>query len=51
MAIVVDEVGVLGTASNELHGDDALLGGHDLVDAHDVVVVHMMMLDIDRSRA
>jgi hypothetical protein len=51
MAIVVDEVGVEGTASNELHDDDALLGGHDLVDVHDVVVVHLMMHDINRSRA
>ena len=37
----VDQAGVDSAAADELHDDeDALPGGHDLVDAHDVGVAH-----------
>jgi hypothetical protein len=39
--VAMDEVGIEGATTNKLHDDeDALLGGHDLVDVHDMGVAH-----------
>lgn len=39
--VAMDEVGIEGATTNKLHDDeDAIIGGHDLVDVHDMWVAH-----------